>query len=61
MLLVFGLARSIPLLVGGAVTEKIKAVPRFALWIPKFERASGAMPLLAPSASFIRARSTAAW
>ena len=47
LLLVFGLARGIPLLAVGAATEKIKAVPRFAMWVPKMERASGVLLLLA--------------
>ncbi len=47
LLLVFGLARGIPLLVVGAATEKIKTMPRFALWVPKIERASGVLLLLA--------------
>ena len=47
LLLVFGLARGIPLLIVGAATEKIKAVPRFAMWVPKMERASGVLLLLA--------------
>ena len=47
LLLVFGLARGIPFLIVGAATEKIKAVPRFAIWVPKMERASGVLLLLA--------------
>ncbi|HEV2549430.1 MAG TPA: cytochrome c biogenesis protein CcdA [Stellaceae bacterium] len=47
LLLVFGLARGIPLLIVGAATEKIKTVPRFAMWVPKMERASGVLLLLA--------------
>jgi len=47
LLLVFGLARGIPLLIVGAATEKIKTVPRFTLWVPKIERASGVLLLLA--------------
>jgi len=47
LLLVFGLARGVPLLVVGAATEKIKAMPRFALFVPKIERACGVLLLLA--------------
>lgn len=47
LLLVFGLARGIPLLIVGAATEKIKAVPRFTLWVSSIERASGFLLLLA--------------
>ncbi len=47
LLFVFGLARGVPLLIVGTVTEKIKAVPRFAMWVPKIERASGVLLLLA--------------
>lgn len=47
LLLVFGLARGTPLLVVGAATEKIKALPRFAVWVPKIERASGVLLILA--------------
>jgi len=47
LLLVFGLARGIPLLVVGAATGKIKTLPRFTMWVPKIERASGVVLLLA--------------
>lgn len=47
LLLVFGLARGIPLLLVGAATEKIKTIPRFSSWVPKIERASGVLLLLA--------------
>lgn len=47
LLLVFGLARGIPLLVVGAGAEKIKTMPRFTMWVPKIERASGVVLLLA--------------
>ncbi len=47
LLLVFGLARGVPLLIVGAATERIKAMSRFAMWVPKIERASGVLLLLA--------------
>lgn len=47
LLFVFGLARGVPLLVVGAATETIKGVPRLMMWVPKIERASGVLLLLA--------------
>lgn len=47
LLLVFGLARGVPLLVVGAAVEAIKGVPRFMTWVPKIERAGGVLLLLA--------------
>ena len=47
LLLVFGLARGIPLLIVGAATESIKTAPRFTLWVPTIERASAIVLLLA--------------
>ena len=47
LLLVFGLARGIPLLLVGAAAERIKMLPRFALWVPTIERASGVLLILA--------------
>jgi cytochrome c-type biogenesis protein len=47
LLFVFGLTRGIPLLVVGAATGRIKAVPRLTMWVPKIERASGILLLLA--------------
>lgn len=47
LLFVFGIARGVPLLVVGAATETIKGVPRFMMWVPKIERASGVLLLLA--------------
>lgn len=47
LLLVFGLARGIPLLILGAAAERIKMAPRFALWVPTIDRASGVLLILA--------------
>lgn len=47
LLFVFGLARGIPLLIVGAATETIKAVPRLTMWVPRIERAGGILLLLA--------------
>lgn len=47
LLFVFGLTRGIPLLLVGAATGAIKGVPRLTLWVPKIERASGVLLLLA--------------
>ncbi|MDA8250472.1 MAG: sulfite exporter TauE/SafE family protein [Rhodospirillales bacterium] len=47
LLFVFGLARGIPLLLVGAATGTIKGVPQLTLWVPKIERASGVLLLLA--------------
>jgi len=47
VLLVFGLARGVPLLLVGAAAERIKTMPRLTLWVPKIERASGVVLLLA--------------
>lgn len=47
LLLVFGMARGVPLLVVGTAVEAIKGVPRFATWVPKIERAGGILLLLA--------------
>jgi cytochrome c-type biogenesis protein len=47
LLLVFGLARGLPLLFVGAATEKIKSMPRLTLWIPAIERAAGFVLLIA--------------
>ncbi len=46
LLFVFGLARGVPLLIVGAAAETIKGVPRFTMWVPKIERASGVLLLL---------------
>jgi cytochrome c-type biogenesis protein len=46
VLLVFGLARGIPLLIVGFMTDKVRAVPRFATWIPKIEWVSGVLLIL---------------
>ncbi|MDA8248593.1 MAG: sulfite exporter TauE/SafE family protein [Rhodospirillales bacterium] len=47
LLLLFGLARGVPLLAVGAAVEAIKGVPRFMTWVPKMERAGGVLLLLA--------------
>jgi cytochrome c-type biogenesis protein len=47
LLLVFGLARGLPLLVIGAVTDRLKRMPRATLWVPKIERFCGVLLLLA--------------
>jgi cytochrome c-type biogenesis protein len=47
LLLIFGLARGIPLLFVGAAADKIKTMPRLTLWVPKIERASGVVLLIA--------------
>jgi cytochrome c-type biogenesis protein len=47
LMLIFGLARGIPLLVVGFATEKIKAVPAVATWIPRIEQISGVLLILA--------------
>jgi cytochrome c-type biogenesis protein len=41
------LARGLPLLFVGAATEKIKSMPRLALWVPTIERAGGFVLLIA--------------
>lgn len=46
LLLVFGLARGLPLLVVGAAADRLKDLPRFMTLAPKIERASGALLLL---------------
>lgn len=46
VMLVFGLARGIPLLLVGAATETVKGIPRVTFWVPKIERAAGAILLL---------------
>lgn len=47
LLFVFGLARGIPLLIAGAAAGTIKTAPRFTLWVPRIEQASGILLLLA--------------
>jgi cytochrome c-type biogenesis protein len=47
LLFLFGLARGVPLLVVGMAAEAIKGVPRLTLWVPKIERASGVLLLIA--------------
>lgn len=47
LLFIFGLARGVPLLVVGIAAEAIKGVPRFMMWVPKIERASGVLLLIA--------------
>jgi cytochrome c-type biogenesis protein len=47
LLLVFGLARGVPLLFVGAATGTVKGIPRVTMWVPQIERACGALLLLA--------------
>jgi cytochrome c-type biogenesis protein len=47
LLFIFGVARGVPLLVVGSAAEAIKAVPRLTMWVPKIERASGVLLLIA--------------
>ena len=47
LLLVFGLARGVPLLFVGAATGTVKGVPRLTMWVPQIEKACGAVLLLA--------------
>ena len=47
LLLVFGLARGVPLLFVGAATGTVKGVPRLTMWVPQVEKACGAVLLLA--------------
>ncbi|MBI1330935.1 MAG: cytochrome C biogenesis protein [Alphaproteobacteria bacterium] len=47
LLLVFGIARGLPLLVVGAAADRLKDLPRLMMLAPKIERASGVLLLLA--------------
>jgi cytochrome c-type biogenesis protein len=47
LLFVFGLARGVPLLIVGAATGAVARIRRFALWVPKIERAGGVLLLVA--------------
>lgn len=46
LLLVFGLARGVPLVFVGAAAGTLKAVPRFTMWVPQIEKAGGALLLI---------------
>lgn len=47
LLFLFGLARGVPLLLVGSAAAAIKHLRGFTLWVPKIERASGVLLLLA--------------
>lgn len=47
LLFTFGVARGVPLLVAGAVTDAAMHLRRVTAWVPRIERASGVLLLLA--------------
>ncbi len=61
LLFTFGMARGIPIIVIGSAAGAIKQTERFSSWIPRIERTSGALILLAAPYFAYQAAAYAGW